>query len=91
MSDISKFNWVEIFNNKDGKTSGSGFLGILFGITGILSFIACIIAWYLKMPNLLDVMGNVIWLIACSSALMGVRKFMGGKDKPSIDNDDKTI
>jgi len=72
--DPKKFRFIETFTNTNGKTSGSGFIGVIVGLVGIASFAATMVGYFLKIPNTIDVMQHVIYLISLSAALLGVRK-----------------
>ena len=73
----SKFRFSETFNNSDGKTSGSGFVGVLMGLIAILGFIAGSIGWFLGIEAVMEYLEFVLQLGLLSAALMGVRKFSG--------------
>ena len=83
----SKFVFSETFNNRDGKTSGSGFIGILLGLVGAACFVAAMVGWFIQKPDVIEVMGKIIILLSLSSALLGLRKFVGSKDSISVDQD----
>jgi cobalamin biosynthesis protein CobD/CbiB len=83
----SKFVFSETFNNRDGKTSGSGFAGIILTLTGAACFVAAMVGWYLQKPDVIEIMGKIIIVLTLASALLGVRKFMGGKDNVDIGGD----
>jgi hypothetical protein len=75
--DKSKFRFSETFNNTDGKTSGSGFIGVMMGLTATASFVAVLVGWWLGKPDVLDLFDKVLQLGLLSTALMGVRKISG--------------
>jgi len=80
----SKFRFSETFNNSDGKTSGSGFIGVLMGLIAILGFIAGSVGWFVGQEKVIDYLELVLQLGLLSAALMGVRKFsavFGKKDR----------
>lgn len=79
MSDFekSKFRFAETFNNKDGKTSGSGFIGVLFGMTTVLCFVAGAIGMFLKVPDVMELVDASLQLGLLSGALLGLRKASG--------------
>lgn len=91
--DKTKFNFAETFNNADGKTSGSAFLGIIIGLTAALSFLSAMVGYFIKLPNTLDVMSKIIALAFIACTLLGVRKIVGGKSTAdlSIDNEEENI
>jgi len=70
----SKFRFSETFNNSDGKTSGSGFVGVIMGLIATLSFIAVMVGWYLGLDNVMEIAEKVLKLGGLSAILMGVRK-----------------
>lgn len=80
----SKFVFSETFNNRDGKTSGSGFMGITLGLIGSACFIAAMVGWFLQMPDVIEIMGKIIIILSLSGALLGLRKFVGSKDQISV-------
>ena len=84
----SKFVFSETFNNKDGKTSGSGFAGIMLIFIGGASFIASMVGYFLQLPNTIEVMGKIIIILSLAAALLGLRKFVGSKDSISVDSGD---
>ena len=73
----SKFRFSETFNNSDGKTSGSGFVGVIMGLVATLGSIACIVGWYLGLEDVEVVFKLVLQLGGLSALLMGVRKVSG--------------
>ena len=75
MSDRSKFVIAELFNNEDGKTSGSGFIGILVGLIGCIAFLVALVGYLLNIPNTIDVMQQSSIFIGTASALLAARKF----------------
>ncbi len=81
----SKFRFSETFNNSDGKTSGSGFVGVLMGLCVLTGFISGSIGWFLKMPDSIEYLNIVLQLGLLAAALMGIRKVSGmfGKKDPA--------
>ena len=74
MYDKSKFVFSETFNNKDGKTSGSGFIGVILGLIAGASFVAAMVGYFFQIPNTLEVMGEILKIVAAATILMGIRK-----------------
>lgn len=72
-----KFVFSEVFNNKDGKTSGSGFIGVLMGLVGCLAFIAAIVGYFMELPDTIPFMQQTIFFIGSATVLLGIRKFSG--------------
>lgn len=77
MSDKSKFKFAETFNNKDGKTSGSGMVGVLMGLTTVLCFIAGTIGLFFGIDGIMDLVDASLQLGLLSGALLGLRKATG--------------
>ena len=79
MSDFekSRFKFAEVFNNSDGKTSGSGFIGVLFGMTTALCFIAGAIGLFLGKEGIMELVDASLQLGLLSGALLGLRKASG--------------
>ena len=73
----SKFKFSETFNNKDGKTSGSGMIGVLMGLTAILGFVAATVAVYFKFDDAMALADASLQLGLLSGALLGLRKATG--------------
>lgn len=72
--DAKKFRFSETFTNTNGKTSGSGFIGVMLGVIAGASFIAAMVGYFLEIPNTIEVMEQMLKLIAASTILLGVRK-----------------
>jgi hypothetical protein len=85
--DKSKFSFPELTMNSNGKQSGSGFIGVIMGLTGCASFIAAMVAYFLKLPQVIDVMQEILMLIGAATVLLGVRKFVGNKSGFDISSD----
>jgi uncharacterized membrane protein YhaH (DUF805 family) len=73
----SKFVFSELFSNTNGKTSGSGFAGVMLFMVGGISFFAAMVGYFMQIPNTLEVMGKIVIILSLSAALLGVRKFVG--------------
>lgn len=73
----SKFIFSETFNNKDGKTSGSGFIGVLLGLTAVLMAVAGTFGYFFGIGNTMEFLGIVMKIITASGLLLGVRKIGG--------------
>jgi len=83
--DRKKFVFHETFMNNTGKTSGSGFVGVILGLIGGGSFIATMVGYFLQLPNTVSVMGQILALIAAATILLGVRKVSGSFSKSEND------
>ena len=85
----SKFRFSETFNNSTGKTSGSGFVGVIMGLTATLAFIAGVVGWYFELNDVMEYFEKVIKLGGLSALLMGVRKVSGHLSKNNSNNEEK--
>lgn len=72
-----KFVFHETFVNETGKTSGSGFVGVIMGLIVPLAFIMGTVGWFLEIDLSIEFLGKVIQLGFLSATLMGVRKVFG--------------
>lgn len=81
-----KFKFSETFTNTTGKTSGSGFIGVIIGLIAAISFLALMVGYFYQIPNTIEAMGEVLKLVGASALLLGVRKvapnFGNGHTKP---------
>ena len=73
----SKFSWNELFANNTGKTSASGFTGVITILSGCLAFL-----WG-SFFNHAEVLNQSVMVIGLGSALLGVRKMTKEKDNDS--------
>lgn len=69
-----QFKFSETFTNTNGKTSATGFIGVVLGLIAGAAFIAAMVGYFLKIPNTIEVMEQMLKLIAASTILLGVRK-----------------
>jgi len=74
-SQRNKFVVAELFSNSDGKTSGSGFVGIMVGTLGCVAFATATVGYIFNLPNTIDVMQQSSIFIGAASALLAARKF----------------
>lgn len=66
--------WIELFKNTNGKFSSSGFIGVVLGMVAATSFVAAMVGYFLEIPNTVEIMGEMLKLVAASTVLLGVRK-----------------
>ena len=99
----SEFKFSEIFNNSNGKTSGSGFVGVV-GSLFCMFIIAFIIIAIFSIrnsisPNIVTVINafqsallGIFTLAGLYAALLGLRKWKGtfGKDSSSSEEESET-
>lgn len=94
MHNKSKFRFSETFNNSNtGKTSGSGFIGVIMGLVATLGFLTVLVGWWIGKPEVIEIFDKVLQLGLLSAALLGVRKFSGALinskgDKTGVSGDD---
>ena len=90
--DINKFSFGQMTSNADGKTSGTGTMGILICTVGTLCFLlGCIDKMFLSKS--IDVISQSIIFVGIGAGLMGYRKSQEKRlDDSSTDTkiDDKT-
>lgn len=77
MTDITKFRFSETFNNESGKTSGSGFIGVITGLVGAFIILGGAAAFFFKYTEALEFLGIGLKILGISATLMGVRKVTG--------------
>ena len=77
MFEKSEFKFSETFNNSDGKSSGSAFVGVWLGLIGGIGFIAGTFGYFFDLPDTMEYLGFVMKLIFAASILMGARKVVG--------------
>lgn len=77
MYDKSKFAFSETFNNSSGKTSGSGFIGVILGLTAVAMLIAGSFGYFFEIPDTLEYLGVGLKVVAAATILLGVRKVGG--------------
>jgi hypothetical protein len=71
--DISKFSWGELFSNETGKTSASGFAGVIISLVGTLCFfMGCVDKMFFTKS--VDIITQSIILVGIGVTLLGVRK-----------------
>jgi len=89
--DKSRFRFSETFNNANGKTSGSGFIGVIMGLVASAAIVVLIIGWWIGKPDVLDMFEKVLQVGMLSAGLMGIRKisgvFMSKNGKTGVEGD----
>jgi hypothetical protein len=71
--DINKFSFSQLTSNSDGKTSGSGTMGVLICFIGCLTFlIGCVDKIFFSHD--VDILVQTIIFTGIGAALLGVRK-----------------
>jgi hypothetical protein len=88
-SNISKFSWSELFSNNDGKTSGSGFVGVIICLVGTLCFfMGCLDKMFFTKS--IDIVTQSIVFVGIGATLLGVRKVTAPKPK-KVEEEEKSI
>ena len=87
----SKFVFAETFNNATGKTSGSGFIGVILGLIAAAGIVAGTIGYFYEVPNTLEFLGVILKLVAASTILLGVRRLSGDFNSKGIAEADEQI
>lgn len=73
MPDINKFSFAQMTSNSDGKTSGSGTMGILICTVGTLCFLlGCIDKLFIN--NDIDVITQSLIFVGIGAGMLGFRK-----------------
>ena len=97
----SEFNFSEVFNNTNGKTSGSGFVGVIGSLfcMAIIAFIVIAIFVIRKSvsPNIVTVINalqsallGIFTLAGLYAALLGLRKWKGTFSKDSTSTEEES-
>ena len=89
MPNVSKFSFQEIFSNDNGKSSGSGFAGVVICTIGAICFLMGVVD-KMFLSHTPDVMNSTIGFVTLGAGLLGVRKFMNNKN-PTADVVDTTV
>ena len=80
--DINKFSFAQMTANNDGKTSGSGTLGVFAGFAGVLGFLWGIIDYSFFSKDS-QIMTESIIVITLGAGLLGYRKGVSSTDAPA--------
>lgn len=81
VADIEKFSWAQMVSNTTGKTSSSGFCGVIIILVGSLSFLVGV-ADFMCLSKKPDIMNDSLILIPIGATLLGARKLMDSKSVP---------
>jgi hypothetical protein len=72
---IDRFSFAQMTSNSDGKTSGSGTMGVLICTIGCITFLlGCIDKMFIN--NDVDILTQTIIFTGIGTALLGYRKSM---------------
>ena len=78
IGDMKKFSFAELTSNDNGKTSGSGFVGVLVGTVGALAFLLGVID-KMFISHTMDIISQASMYTGIGATLLGVRKVVTSK------------
>jgi hypothetical protein len=81
---MSKFSWSELFSNTNGKTSGSGFSGVVICLVGTFCFfLGCLDKIFISQE--IDIISQSIVFVGIGATLLGARKYLATKTETTTD------
>jgi hypothetical protein len=89
---LDGFSFSQMTSNGDGKTSGSGTMGILICIVGTICFLlGCVDKVFIS--NDADIITQSIVFVSIGAGLLGLRKFKASSEKSSfaVDKEDDVV
>lgn len=89
-----KFVFHELFTNTNGKTSASGFIGVILGLIASAAFVIAMFGYWLNIPNTIEIMGQILKLVGASTVLLGIRKVaprFGNNDENNDINSEEIV
>lgn len=87
---IDKVSVAQMTSNNDGKTSGSGSMGVYICFIGGISFLMGVVDCAF-ISHKTDIMIQTIIFTGIGAALLGVRKAVGRNDAPAVVDDPTVI
>lgn len=85
---LEKFSFAQLTSNSDGKTSGSGTMGVLICTVGSLCFLlGCLDKMFFSKAA--DILVQSIVFVSIGAALLGYRKSRDA-NVPEIDDDNES-
>lgn len=69
-----RFRFQETFNNTDGKTSGSGFCGVMIVLSGIIAFLGASTASIIGIPEAMPLIPYITGYVTVGAGLLTARK-----------------
>lgn len=79
--DKTKFSWVELITNSNGKTSGSGFIGLIGSLVSIFCLMITMVGYLIGLPHTTEILTSLTLIIGIFTALLVTRKIVGDKSK----------
>lgn len=81
------FSFSQMTSNSDGKTSGSGTMGVLICVVGSFTFLlGCIDKMFINAD--IDILIQTIIFTGIGAGLLGLRKYRASYENGSIDSED---
>ena len=89
--DTTKFSWVEIFLNTNGKTSSTKLIGLLTAMICLLLFVIMVVFYMFNIPEsgvILSFIDKIITIFGIAAGLMGIKSISSsiGANKTIIEN-----
>lgn len=89
---LNGFSFAQMTSNGDGKTSGSGTMGILICVVGTICFLlGCVDKVFINKD--VDIITQSIIFVSIGAGLLGLRKFKASSEKSSfiVDKEDDAV
>lgn len=81
---LEGFSLAQMTSNNDGKTSGSGTMGVLICTVGTLCFfVGCLDKVFINKD--VDIIAQSIVFVTIGAGLLGLRKFKASDEKTSFE------
>ena len=89
--DATKFSWVEVFLNTNGKTSSTKLIGLLTAMICLLLFVTMVDFYMFNLPEsgvILSFIDKIITIFGIAAGLMGIKSISSsiGANKTIIEN-----
>jgi len=83
IANIEKFSWAQMTSNTNGKTSGSGSMGVLIVIAGTFGFLLGIIDKVFVNKDI-EIITQTIVFTSIGAGLLGLRKYKAANQKSAF-------
>ena len=89
--DATKFSWVEVFLNTNGKTSSTKLIGLLTAMICLLLFVIMVVFYMFNIQEsgiILSFIDKIITMFGIAAGLMGIKSISSsiGSNKTIIEN-----
>ena len=89
--DATKFSWVEVFLNTNGKTSSTKLIGLLTAMICLLLFVIMVVFYMFNIQEsgvILSCIDKIITIFGIAAGLMGIKSISSsiGANKTIIEN-----